>query len=448
MHTDSRPLPEGRRLGPYVIQRRLGRGGMGEVYLAHDTALDRLVAIKTLAARFAHDPVLVQRFQREARASARLNHANIVQVYAVDIDANPPYMVMEYVEGSSLDHIISPESPLPWQRALVICEQVAAALACAHAEGIIHRDIKPANILVDKLGRARVADFGIAKVLGVQTQLTREQMTIGSPCYMSPEQCGVGDVVGASDLFALGITVFEMISGRLPFQAETTVGIINKITSAPLPRLGDYVSDVPVVVQELVEALTAKRLVERYASANHVEEDIRAFRTGRPLGHLQRLRPQAAAADVAPAPSLVDELLGGGETPFSKPLPPAPREFPWRVIGLAALVIVVIALIWGIAQSGLHKGAEGPPAPAPIATVQPRPEPPERAPANAEPQFNPQQGPPPRNSADGTAPPPRRGPGQFGDQGRPGYPPPPGFRPGGPPPPRPDGQGPPPPRPQ
>ncbi len=359
----------GHRLGPYVVQRRIGRGGMGEVYLAHDTALDRPVALKTLNTAYANDPEFVHRFRREAQAAARLNHPNIVQVHSVDIDSEPPYMVMEYIDSPSVDQLIRDGGPMPWDRVLNICGQVASALACAHAQGIIHRDMKPGNILLDKMNRVRVTDFGLAKLMASTTQLTAADSALGTPAYMSPEQCGVGEVVPASDLFSLGLTAFEMLAGHIPYVAPSAAGVARKIVDDPLPALADSVDGLPAVVQEFLEGLTAKDPSSRYPSAAHVVEDLRALRAGDAPKHLSTLTgframesQRLAAAPKAPGlvagqasqpsrTSLVDDLLDDEGSPFSKPIPKAPLEIPWGTIVKAAIAVVVLSLAaWAILE--------------------------------------------------------------------------------------------------
>jgi len=335
----------GRRLGQYLIEGHLGKGGMGEVYLARDCALDRLVAVKVLAGTYSRDGELVSRFRREAQAAARLNHPHIVQVHTVDVDCDPPYMAMEYVEGLSLDRLVDQDGPLSWQRALTICGQVASALACSHAHGIIHRDIKPANILIDRSGRARVTDFGIARVAGAQTELTAPGMLMGSPHYMSPEHCGTGDVSPASDIFSLGSTVFELISGRVPFPAETTAALVKRITLDPTPSLTDHVLDVPQAVQDFVASMMAKDPSKRYATAEHVIEDLRCLQGNTALKHGTALN----TTDTAPPKSLVDEFLGGTKPSVHVPRVVPERPFPWRVVAwAAALLIGLIALVAGL----------------------------------------------------------------------------------------------------
>lgn len=273
----------GKRLGIYQIDRRLGRGGMGEVYMAHDTALDRTVALKVLRSTLVHDEQLVERFHREARASAKLNHPNIVRIHSVGVEDGVPYFAMEWIDGEPLDVILKAQGTLPWQRAMNITGQVASALESAHAQGIIHRDIKPANILIDKSGRAHVTDFGVAKVLNARTQLTTEGTFIGTPQYMSPEQCGVGEISPASDLFSLGATAYEMLSGMLPFDGDTPATLIRKITQESPKALTDLVPGLPESVCTLVHRLLEKDAAIRYQSAHEVLCDLERIRIGATL---------------------------------------------------------------------------------------------------------------------------------------------------------------------
>jgi predicted Ser/Thr protein kinase len=432
---------EGKKLGTYRIGRPLGRGGMGEVYLAHDEALDRLVAIKTLVERFAHDQAFIKRFQREARAVAKLNHPNIVQVYAVDVASKPPYLAMEFIDGVSLDTQINPENRFPWQRALSICGQVAAALQAAHTAGIIHRDIKPQNILIDRSMRVRVTDFGIAKILDSASSLTSADMTVGSPFYMSPEQCGVGEVVPASDLFSLGITTFEMIAGGLPFQGETALALMRKITEEPLPPLTDFAPDTPPVVQAFVDLLTAKTPRERYPSAAAVLEDLNLLRNGKLPPRLASravtahtpayaVPTMAAGIDLqlrgttqAPAmrQALVADLMDDPGDPFRKAPPKVRAELsiPWPLILGVGAVVLVALLLWPL-YNRLQQ-APATPVAAPIST-------PTAAPAAATaPALDPNlfKGPPP--PPPGFPPPPQGGGGGPGGPGGPG-----GQRPWGP----------------
>lgn len=454
MHNQGEASILGQKLGPYYVSERLGQGGMGAVYLARDIALDRSAALKILLPRYADDPEFIARFQREARASAKLSHPNIVQIYAVDIESDPAYMAMEYVNGETLEARILRAGPLSWQHALNVVSQVASALACAHAAGIIHRDIKPANVLIDKNNRARVADFGIAKVMGSQTKLTNAQHTVGSPCYMSPEQCGVGEVSPASDLFSLGIMLYEMLTGTVPFKGESSLAVMRQITTDDLPRVTLLAPHVPPAVQQLLDTLAARDVALRYKSAQQVLDDLKALHASGSMAHAGDLSlkraatgpPTASAAHLTRSPtgpspalktSLVSDLLD------DVPAPPIMRrtgfdfEIPWMgiILTTAALLLGVLAMLYvkgvrdfrrdhpGDMGPGRPLGPEGPPPPdtqqgQPPGTPPPPPEgyaPPPRpdgpVPPNG-PQFD------PRRPGPGGGGPPREGE-QFRDPNRP-----------------------------
>src|SRR3989454_1363804 len=213
-------------LGEYEILAELGRGGMATVYLAHDVALDRKVAIKVLApALLQMGEGMVERFKREARTAAALSHPHIIPIYAVKESERVLYFVMKYVQGRPLDSVLRDVGALPIPMVQAIIAQVGDALGYAHRHGVIHRDIKSANIMLDEEGWAVVTDFGIAKVVQAEG-LTVTGVTVGTPAYMSPEQCETREVTGASDQYSLGIVAYEMLTGRLPFQAESTMAVM------------------------------------------------------------------------------------------------------------------------------------------------------------------------------------------------------------------------------
>lgn len=383
MHQRGEASILGQKLGPYYVSDKLGRGGMGAVYLAKDIALDRQAALKVLLPAYADDPEFVARFQREARASAKLNHPNIVQIYGVDIESDPAYMAMEYVDGETLDARLRRDGRMKWQTALSVVSQVAAALSCAHGAGIIHRDIKPANVLIDRSNRVKVADFGIAKVLGSNTRLTSTQHTVGSPCYMSPEQCGMGEVTPASDLFSLGILLYELLSDDLPFKGESGLAVMRQITTEDLPAIDQVVPGLPPVIGEFLRGLTARDPALRYRSAQDVLEDLRSFHGGAPMTHLQALAIRrggaapatASAADITRSPtgpspalktSLVADLLDDMPPPAPRPVRRFDVDVPWAAIttvAILALIIVAVASFWRGAPR--NSGAGGPPGPQP-----------------------------------------------------------------------------------
>jgi serine/threonine protein kinase len=379
------PLKPGLQLGQYRIEKRLGAGGMGEVYLATDTELKRLVAIKTLLPMHANDSELVRRFEMEAQAVAQLNHPNIVQIFNVNVHADPIYMAMEYVDGLPLDLYVKQEGKLSWQMALSIGSQVAAALACTHARGIIHRDIKPANILLDRNMGVHVTDFGIAKVLNANTNLTATDAAIGSPCYMSPEHCGIGDIVPASDIFSLGVTLYEAMTGELPFKAETALGVMNKITSDPTPPVSALVSDLPPIVPLVLESMMGKKLEDRYSSASQIIEDLRAFRDGKTPTHLSAIRMKRAGSDeevfevVVPGrdiikasqgQSLVSELMTGQDYTVvpARVIHKPDRQWPMLIakgVIVLAGIFVVVGLVSGAINMAMQDKEPPPVAPPP-----------------------------------------------------------------------------------
>src|SRR5713226_4804471 len=232
-------------LGDYEILAELGRGGMATVYLAHDLALDRKVAIKVLApALLLMGEGMVERFKREARTAAALSHPHIIPIYAVKESEHVLYFVMKYVQGRALDTVIRDVGTLPIPMVQTILAQVGDALGYAHRHGVIHRDIKSANIMLDEDGRAVVTDFGIAKVVQAEG-LTMTGVTVGTPTYMSPEQCATRDVTGASDQYSLGVVAYEMLTGKPPFEAETLVGVLYAQCHTPPSRITDARPDLP-----------------------------------------------------------------------------------------------------------------------------------------------------------------------------------------------------------
>ena len=269
--------------GQYNILETLGHGGMGVVYRAHDTSLDRIVALKVLREDLRTQKHVVARFQREAEAIAMVTHPNIVHIYSVGAVGKIPYLAMEYIEGDPLSKIMQRERQLPWETVFEVGEQVARALASAHEANIIHRDIKPGNVLVDKEWHAVVTDFGVAKVLTAETQLTVDGSRLGTPQYMSPERCLNKEITTSSDIYSLGVLMFQMIAGRLPYRAKDPIELLRKIVSTPPARLRDYMPDIPDDVERLVAHMIEKNPNDRPPSANDLAELIARVRAGKPL---------------------------------------------------------------------------------------------------------------------------------------------------------------------
>src|SRR5215472_12950395 len=233
MSNDDLNMLVGKSLGQFRIVERIGAGGMATVFKAYQPTLDRYVAIKVLPAYHARDPIFVKRFEREARAVAKLAHPNIVQIHDFGEQDNITYIVMEYVDGGTLKDRL--KRPLPAAEAVDFIIQAAEGLECAHRNGIVHRDVKPANILLRKDGYLLLSDFGIAKILEGTTNLTRVGTGIGTPQYMSPEQ-GIGQAVDRrSDIYSLGVVLFHCLTGRVPFTADNPLSITVKHMNDPLP---------------------------------------------------------------------------------------------------------------------------------------------------------------------------------------------------------------------
>ena len=258
--------------GRYKIIRPIGYGGMAEVFLAHDELLDRNVAVKMLRDQFLADKELLEQFRREAKSAARLVHPYIINIYDVISDETGQYIVMEYVDGVTLKEYMK-EHRLPLSFVLEIAVRLADALQHAHRHNIIHCDIKPQNILLDKNLNPKIADFGIAKMVSNQTMVyTKEVM--GSVHYISPEQASGGKITACSDVYSLGVVIFEMLTGQVPYTGGTAVSVAMMHVERQVPRLSDYLEDVPEGMQEIIDRTMAKHCEERYATAADLRRDL------------------------------------------------------------------------------------------------------------------------------------------------------------------------------
>ncbi len=250
----------------YLVEKELGRGGMAAVYLAQDTRLGRRVAIKVLppAVTFGRADT-VERFRREARTAATLDHPHIIPIYRVSGDGRLVWYVMKYLQGESLDRLLQRVWQLSIDATVRIIEQVAAALQHAHELGVVHRDVKPANAMIDHKGWVTVTDFGIAKAMDAEA-LTGTGSAIGTPFYMSPEQCSGQTVTGASDQYALGIMTYQMLAGRVPFTGPNIVDIIRRHCFDKVPSLTELRPEITPAVAQVIERALAKKASERFAS--------------------------------------------------------------------------------------------------------------------------------------------------------------------------------------
>jgi len=251
-------LRNGQHLAHYRIEEPIGEGAMGVVYRAHDTALDRPVAVKVLKPRVAEDEALVARFFREARAAARVNHEHLTHIYFVGEEEGAHFFAMELLPGENLDDYVKAYGPLSWAKALRVLVQTANGLAAAHAAGVVHRDVKPSNIILLEDGRAKVTDFGLAKSLHADVHATQAGALMGTPTYMSPEQCRGGDVDARTDVYALGLTAWYLLMGKAPYPGGSLGDMLDRQMNEPLPSLRDERPELP---RELDEAL--RRMCEK-----------------------------------------------------------------------------------------------------------------------------------------------------------------------------------------
>jgi serine/threonine protein kinase len=343
----------------YLLSGLLGAGGMAEVFLAHDRMLGRDLALKVLKDHYAKDERFVGRFRKEAQSAAALNHPNVVQVYDQGCAEDGRYYIaMEHLPGGSLKDLIMRRGPLAPAQAARLASQVAGALHAAHGRGIVHRDIKPQNMLLDDAGDVKVADFGIA-LAASRTSTSGTNLLFGTPSYMSPEQA-MGERVGPeSDLYSLGVVLYEMLTGTVPFAAEGPLATAMKhLTEVPLPPRKRNAS-VPVVMDALVMGLLTKDPEDRYPSAAQLIEDLWRAREGLPLafagatGYPETLgEPRSAPLSVLAGP------------PRSKPR--RKRSVGIRLVALATLLTLLGGLGWdlsrdleGLKTVGAVKSSEG-----------------------------------------------------------------------------------------
>ena len=258
--------------GRYEIIRPVGYGGMAEVFLAYDQLLDRNVAVKMLRDQFLEDKELLEQFRREAKSAARLVHPYIINIYDVVSEGNNQYIVMEYVDGVTLKEYMQ-EHKLSLNSVLEIGVRLADALQHAHSHNIIHCDIKPQNILIDKNMNPKIADFGIAKMVTNQTMVYSKSV-MGSVHYISPEQACGGKITASSDVYSLGIVLFEMLTGQVPYMGTTAVSVAMMHVEKPVPQLKDFMEKVPDGMQEIMNKALAKRCEDRYANAGQLRRDL------------------------------------------------------------------------------------------------------------------------------------------------------------------------------
>ena len=312
----------------YELVKRIGRGGMADVFVGNDRLLDRQVAIKMLFPEFAVDPNFVERFRREAQAAANLNHPNIVNVFDWGKHASTYFIAMEYVDGRTLADILRSNGHLNSKQAAEIASEVAAALGFAHSAGLVHRDIKPANILIGTNGSVKVADFGIARALNAPTEsnLTQAGAVMGTATYFSPEQAQGAQPDPRSDLYSLGVVMYEMIAGRPPFTGDNPVSIAyRQVHDYPTP-LNQLVADVPRPFEAIVAKLLSKDPAVRYSTADALREDLRRFRMGeRPVALQSAANARSGTDQTAVMAGRAPDPQAAVRTGVQRPLPAGQR---------------------------------------------------------------------------------------------------------------------------
>ncbi len=337
-------LKSGTRLGRYEVGARLGAGGMGEVYLAHDTRLDRKVALKILPDEVAADPDRMRRFEQEARTASGLNHPNIITIYEIDQSGSTSFIATEFIEGATLRERLRAQ-PMPPGEVLDVAVQVAGALAAAHANGIVHRDIKPENLILRSDGIAKVLDFGLAKPTGGESPelldgetptrahvKTDSGLVMGTATYMSPEQARAQQVDARTDIFSLGIVLYELLTGRLPFEGSGIYEIMAAILSdREAPPLSRYSSDVPPELERIVAKALRKNREERYQNTKDLLLDLQSLRQRL---EFERIQPASLTRE--------DDTVRFAE--------PTPRRTPLRMTSLAWVLLAVVGGAIGYAS--------------------------------------------------------------------------------------------------
>ena len=321
--------------GRYEVQGRIGVGGMAEVWRGYDRTLNRTVAIKTLLPQFARDASFVDRFRREAQAAARLNHPGIVSVYDSGTDGDTPYIVMQFIEGRTLADYLAAGKTIPPMKAAQVAKEIAEALAAAHAEGVIHRDIKPANVMVTRDGKVLVMDFGIARLISGPETAPQTSAVLGTASYLSPEQAQGQAVDARTDIYALGVVLYEMLTGRPPFTGDSPMAIAYKQVNATPAAPSSVNPDVPPELDAVVMRALSKNPANRYQTGQEFADDLERVRTG----------GQVMATPLLPAAGEATQVISRPQpTSVLPPQQDEPGSSRKAWVG-ALIAIVIMALL-------------------------------------------------------------------------------------------------------
>jgi eukaryotic-like serine/threonine-protein kinase len=336
----------------YELEELVGSGGMSDVFRARDTQLDRRVAIKILHGRYAGDPEYLERFRREARAVARLSHPNIVTVIDRGDDAGQQFIVFEHVDGENLKELVVRSGRLPVRRAIELALAVADGLAFAHQHGLVHRDVKPQNVLLSREGEVKVTDFGIARSLEVERGVTQTGTVLGTGEYLAPEQASGKPVSAETDVYSLGVVLWEMLAGEVPFVGENFVAVALRHVNDPVPSVRDFRPDVSSRLATAVEKALAKDPAARFPSMAALAKELRAC-LAEPEGAVSpspfeddAANTLIARANPAPAPARVRRRRSGR------------RPLGWVLLALAVAGAAFAAVVL-VAGTGHHKGLLG-----------------------------------------------------------------------------------------
>ena len=349
----------------YRIIRSLGEGGMANVYLAHDMVLDRDVSVKLLRLDLRDDPSTKRRFHREAMAATQLNDPHIVGIYDVGEDHGLQYMVMQYVKGTDLKAYIRKHYPIPFPQVIDIMEQVLSAVATAHAYGIIHRDLKPQNILIDENKNVKITDFGIAVAVS-QDSLTQTNTLMGSVHYLSPEQARGSIATKQSDIYSLGIILFELLTGKVPFEGETAVSIALKHFREEIPSVREQNKEIPQALENVIIKATAKEPAERYSSVNEMAADLKTVldpqRANEP--RLKIHQDDNGETKVLDIKHLKADDYQPKKSTDSPTVDPSTKPQKWKKYGIVSgtlgmLVLIAVCSCWFLIRQVIIPDVEG-----------------------------------------------------------------------------------------
>ena len=363
----------GEQVANFRIIEKLGEGGMGVVYKAMDVQLERPVAIKMLTPELSHNPEIVERFRTEARAQANLNHVNLATLYAFLVHEGNAFIAMEYVEGENFEQLIRRRGPLPVEDAVPWFKQALLGVGAAHRMGIVHRDIKPTNLMLNRQGIVKVMDFGIAKVVGVRGA-TRTGMQLGTPAYMSPEQIQGRQIDVRTDIYALGITLYQMLSGHVPFEEGSDFEIMRHQVSTPPPPMVNLHPYAPAQYQNVVTKAIEKnpearyRSVEEFGAALERPDSVTTGGAAATLGDPKRTVLETTTGQTYATAAVVPQSQPATPAPMmptpvsATPAPASSGRWNSRYM-MAGLIVVVAAVLLGVVLFARR------PAPAPISAV-------------------------------------------------------------------------------